>query len=471
MPKFQDVRVVVLAGGSGTRLWPLSRLQAPKQFLRLMGEETLLESTVSRLYPLIQNSQVLIVTGEETARGEGHRVLEPFEQLLEPAPRNTAPAIGIAALRYRLENLDPVLVILPSDHVISDVPAFQSALAVAIDAAETGMLVTFGISPTAPETGFGYIEASGMQPVRPVVSFHEKPDRATAEAFVAAGNHFWNSGMFVWRASAILREIEKAIPKLAAVLDTIGKEAKTKAGLAPAIKRHFADAPSISIDHGVLEKCGALFMVPGQFGWSDVGSWDAVYDAAEKDSRQNAIQGNVLAIDCRNTFMRSHGRLIAAVGVEDVSVIETPDAVLIARRGSGQNVRKIVDELARRSATEHVLHVTVQRPWGSYTVLEEGPSFKMKRIEVRPGGRLSLQRHKHRSEHWVVISGEATVTSGEKVSVLRSNESTFIPAGTKHRLENQGDAPVQIIEVQVGSYVGEDDIERFDDQYGRVTQP
>jgi mannose-1-phosphate guanylyltransferase/mannose-6-phosphate isomerase len=468
MTQFHDVRAVILAGGSGTRLWPLSRLQAPKQFLRLMGEESLLEATVRRLAPMIDKSQVIVVTNEDTASGEGYQILKPFEKILEPVPRNTAPAIGIAAIRYLLDGLDPVLIVLPSDHLIRDVQSFQSTLSTAIEAASGGKLVTFGITPTAPETGFGYIQAETGLGLRPVKSFHEKPDRQTAQAFLASGVHYWNSGMFVWRASAILREIQAALPDLARTLATIQDEAKATGDLNAAIKRHFSAAPSISIDRGVLERSANLYMVSGNFGWSDVGSWDAVYEVAEKDEQQNAIQGNVLAIECRNTLIRSEGRLVAVVDLEDISVIETQDAVLVIRRGGSQNVRTVVEELARRSAPEGVLHSTVQRPWGSFTVLEEGPGFKIKRIEVVPGGALSLQRHQHRSEHWVVIAGQASVTCGDSVSILQPNESTYIPIGTKHRLENRGAGPLQMIEVQVGSYVGEDDIERFDDQYGRT---
>ena len=469
MPQPPEVRAVILAGGSGTRLWPLSRTQSPKQFTRLVGDQTLLEATVARLSPLVPPSKVLVITNEETASGSGFAPLAPFEKILEPASRNTAPAIAIAALRFKLEGIDPVMVVLPSDHLIRDVPGFQRALQAAVDVAATGKLVTFGITPTAPETGFGYIRAQGDGAVRKVASFHEKPDLATARRFVESGEYFWNSGMFVWRASAILDAIAKAIPALRDTLGEIERAAGGSAGLAAALKTHFHSAPEISIDHGVLEKRDDLMVIPSDFGWSDVGSWDAVHDVSEKDAERNVVQGNVVAIDCRNTLLRSHGRLLAAVDVEGISVIETPDAVLVTRRGGSQGVKKVVDELARRSATERVLHVTVQRPWGSYTVLEEGPGFKIKRIDVRPGGRLSLQRHERRSEHWVVVSGKATVTCGEQVTELVANESTYIPIGAKHRLENRGAEALHIIEVQVGSYVGEDDIQRFDDQYGRTT--
>jgi mannose-1-phosphate guanylyltransferase / mannose-6-phosphate isomerase len=460
-----DLRAVILAGGSGTRLWPLSRLQSPKQFLKLVGSESLLEATITRLAPLIGESQVVIVTSEDLAEGEGFHLVQKYASILEPVGRNTAPAIAVSALAMLAE--DPVMIVLPSDHLIRDVPAFHHALETAIAAAREGKLVTFGIHPTAPETGFGYIRAAGDGNVRKVVEFREKPDRATAEAFLASGEYYWNSGMFVWRASRILAAVEKFVPELAAVLASMRNEVAKGASMAAAIKAHFAQCPSISIDHGVLEKCGDVYMVPGNFGWSDVGSWDAVYDVAEKDAQQNAVQGNALLVECRNTLIRSEGRLIAAVGVEDVAVVETADAILVSRMGQSQQVRKVVDELVRRAGHEHIQHVTVRRPWGTYTVLEEGPGFKIKRIEVRPGGRLSLQSHKFRSEHWVVVSGIATVTRNAERFLVKPNESTFISIDTRHRLENEGAEPLQIIEVQVGSQVTEGDIERYDDVYGR----
>ena len=464
------VVAVILAGGFGTRLWPLSRQQMPKQFLCLDGDLSLLEATVARLDPIIQRPDVLIVTSEGSARGEAFAPLQPYAKLLEPVARNTAPAIGLAATHYLARGEDPVLVVLPSDHVIRDVAEFQACLLKAIDAANDGKLVTFGITPTGPETGFGYIKTAANQDgLRKVERFMEKPDAATAEAFLRDGGWFWNSGMFVWRASTIMRAVEEALPALGGVLAEIRLSLQSGDSWDLAVKTHFAQAPAISIDKGVLEKSDNLYLIPASIGWSDVGSWDAVFDIADKDASGNTNEGNVITIDCQDTLIRGNKRLIAAIGLEGISVIETADAVLIAKRGSSQKVKDIVDQLAKRSAREHIEHTTVQRPWGSYSVLEEGAGFKIKNIEVKPGGRLSLQSHKFRSEHWVVVAGEATVTCDDKVTTLAKNQSTYIPIGSKHRLENRGDIPLHIIETQVGEYVGEDDIYRYDDQYGRDT--
>ena len=465
-------KAVILAGGSGTRLWPMSRQQMPKQFLCLDGELSLLEATVARLAPVIPRESVLIVASEESAKGEAFQPLAPYEKLLEPVARNTAPAIALAATYYLARGEDPVMVILPADHVIRDVPAFHACLRQAIAAAEEGKLVTFGITPTGPETGFGYIKAGSTGAKLPKVErFKEKPDAATAAAFLKEGGWYWNSGMFVWKASAIMKAIEQALPELAAVMTDIGDvfaNTSPKPGdWQKAVRDHFPKSPRISIDHGVLEKAGNLYLVPAQIGWSDVGSWDAVHEISAKDADGNSAQGNVIAFDCKDTLIRGGKRLVAAVGVEGISVIETPDAVLVAGRGASQDVRKIVDALAQRSAQEHIVHTTVKRPWGAYTVLEEGPGFKIKRIEVSPGGRLSLQSHEKRSEHWVVVAGVATVTQDGTTASLSVNQSTYVPIGARHRLENRGTEPLHIIEVQVGAYLGEDDIRRYDDHYGR----
>lgn len=463
-----DLRVVILAGGSGTRLWPLSRSLTPKQFLRLAGEESLLEATISRVRPFAPEDKVLVVTGADVAKGEGYRILERFEKLLEPTGRNTAPAIAVAALHYRLQGLDPVMLVLPSDHVIRDVAAFRKAVELALGPACEGKLVTFGIPPTSPATGYGYIQSDPRGgAVRSVARFVEKPDQATAVRFLSEGGYLWNSGMFVWKASAILEEVRRALPELSSLIEEMAGAAKDGSGLQAALQQHFGRAPSISIDHGVLQGSERVYVIPAPFDWSDVGSWDSVHDVAEKDANDNSVQGNVVALDCRNTFVRCETRLVAAIGVEDLAIIETPDAILVTRRGQSQRVREVVDELARRNAEERVSHLTVQRPWGSYTVLQSGAGYKLKRIEVRPGGRLSLQSHKYRSEHWVVVSGTATVSVGGREATLLVNESTFVPLGARHRLENRHAEPLQIIEVQVGERVDEDDIVRYEDIYGR----
>ena len=463
------IHAVILAGGSGTRLWPLSRRQLPKQFLRIEGERSLLEATLDRLQPVVDAGNALIVTGAEHARGEAYQALHDFQKLLEPVGRNTAPAIALAAAWLSRNGEDPVLVVLPADHVIRDLPAFHEALHRAIAAAEDGALVTFGIRPTRPETGYGYIRAvTDGSTVVPVERFTEKPDQETAEGFLADGNYWWNSGMFVWKASSILAEVERHLPEVHAVLQRIRVEWDGSDGDPQvAVEAHFAAMPSISIDYGVLERSDRVRLVPCDIGWSDVGSWDAVHDLAVQDERGNALHGNALAIDCENTMLHGDRRLVAAVGVRDLCVVETADAILIAPRGQTQRVREVVDELSRRNAAECRLHLTVQRPWGSYTVLEESPGYKMKRISVAPGASLSLQRHQHRSEHWIVVSGTATVTRGEDVCTVAPNESTYIPIGVRHRLENRGKIPLQIIEVQVGEYLEEDDIERFEDVYDR----
>ncbi len=461
------LRAVILAGGSGTRLWPLSRLQMPKQFLSLDGTDSMLEATVARLRPLLADEDVLVVTGQAHAEGEAYQALQKYAKLLEPAGRNTAPAIALAAAWLQRSGDDPIMVVLPADHVIRNITAFQAALRTAVRAAEEGHLVTFGITPLRAETGFGYIRAGGSGSVRSVERFTEKPDQQTAKSFLSDGNYYWNSGMFVWRASDFLAETARLLPDVHAVITRIRDDWAAGVPAEEAISRHFAAMPDISVDYGVLEKSDRVALVPCDIGWSDVGSWDAVHEIADKDDNGNAIQGNAIALDCRDSLIHANKRLTAAIGLDDICVVETADAVLVVPRGQTQRVREVVDALRDRDAQEHRLHLTVQRPWGSYTVLEEQTGFKMKRISVAPGSRLSLQRHQHRSEHWVVVSGTATVTRDEETFTVSKNESTFIPIGVKHRLENRGHIPLELIEVQVGEYLEEDDIERFDDAYGR----
>jgi mannose-1-phosphate guanylyltransferase / mannose-6-phosphate isomerase len=466
----RQVHAVILAGGSGSRLWPLSRQHLPKQFLSLDGDASLLQTTINRLSPLIKAKNVLIVTQEALAKGEAYHALLPYQTLFEPVARNTAPAIALAAARLMADGADPIMVVLPADHIIKDEVRFREHLEIAIAAAESGKLITFGIRPTRPDTGFGYVKAhrGDTSDVYAVDRFTEKPDAVTAERFLKEGDYYWNSGMFVWRASVILAEIRQHLPAVDKVIQTIIAESRNAGTFQQAVEKHFSAMPSISIDYGVLEKSSRVSLVPCDIGWNDVGSWQAVHEIAAKDENGNALQGNVIALDCKNSLIRAEKRLVAAIGVEDLCVIETADAVLISKSDQTQRVREVVDVLHQRGSTEHVYHAKVNRPWGSYTVLENNPDgFKIKRIEVAPGARLSLQSHKQRSEHWVVVSGTATVTNGEEVIIVHKNQSTYIPIGSKHRLENHGTEPLHIVEIQVGDYLGEDDIQRYEDNYGR----
>jgi mannose-1-phosphate guanylyltransferase/mannose-6-phosphate isomerase len=465
-----QVYAVILAGGSGSRLWPLSRQHLPKQFLALDGEFSLLKTTINRLMPTIREKNVLIVTQEALAKGEAYHALLPYRSLFEPIGRNTAPAIAIAAAYLAAEGKDPVMVVLPADHVIKDEAGFRKHLDTAIQAAQSGKLVTFGIQPTRPDTGFGYIKAHQVDDaqVHQVERFTEKPNLITAQAFLKEGGYYWNSGMFVWRASVILAEIQRYLPAVYQIVQAILAETHAGTPFQKSLEKHFAAMPSISIDYGVLEKSDKVSLIPCDIGWNDVGSWQAVHEISNKDENGNALQGNVIAVDCKNSLIRAEKRLVAAIGVEDLCVIETADAVLISKNDQTQRVREVVDALQEKGATEHVYHTKVNRPWGSYTVLEEDPQgFKLKRIEVAPGARLSLQSHRQRSEHWVVVSGTATVTNGEEVITVYKNQSTYIPIGAKHRLENLGKEPLHIVEIQVGEYLGEDDIQRYEDNYGR----
>jgi len=468
-----DLKAVVLAGGSGTRLWPLSRQQLPKQFLNLDGDESLLEATISRLHPLISRDDVWVVTNEKHANGEAYAVLRDLHTILEPCGRNTAPAIALSAA-WLMESTqsDPMMLVLPADHLIRDVASFHAALNMAVDAAKQGALVTFGIRPEHPETGFGYIQVdtdSESDGVYEVKRFVEKPDAATAQGYLAAGNYYWNSGMFVWRASTLLDEVKHHLPEIWCVLEAMRQRWRQGEPWQEVVRHGFPDMPDISIDYGIMEKSDRVKLVPCDIGWSDVGSWDAVYDTSKKDASGNAMEGDVLQTGCSNSLLRSQTRLLAAAGLEDVIAVETPDAILLLKRGKSQLVRDLVAQIKARGSREHIEHVTVQRPWGCYTVLEgTNTGYKLKHIEVAPDARLSLQAHRHRSEHWVVVSGTATVTRGDQTFTVAKNESVYIPIGERHRLENRGKLPLHIVEVQAGEYLGEDDIERFDDEYGRT---
>ncbi len=464
---------VILSGGSGTRLWPLSREGHPKQFLALAGEHSMLQSTWLRLAGMANLAPPLVVTNE------AHRFLvaeqlrqagcTPQAIVLEPAGRNTAPAIAVAALQARADGGDPLLLVLPSDHVVVDVPAFQRAVGEALPAAAEGALVTFGIVPTGAETGYGYIRLGAGSGVRAVRRFVEKPDADTARAYLDSGDYVWNSGMFLLRASRYLDELEKYRPDMLTACRKAFAGASRDADFLRLDKPAFEACPSDSIDYAVMEKTDAARVLPIDVGWSDVGSWAALWDVDAHDADGNVHRGDVLALDCRDTYAWSERRLVAMIGLSDTVVVDTDDAVLVARKDQVQRVKQIVARLKGEARGEAVLHRKVYRPWGAYDSIDHAERFQVKRITVKPGGQLSLQMHHHRAEHWVVVSGTARVTRGEDVFLLGENESTFIPMGTKHRLENPGKVPLELIEVQSGSYLGEDDIVRFEDVYGRGT--
>ncbi len=464
---------VILSGGSGTRLWPLSRSAHPKQFLALDGEHSMLQATWLRLAGLDALQAPLVVTNEahrfmvaEQLRQAG---CEPAAIVLEPAGRNTAPAIAAAALQAQADGDDPLLLVLPSDHVVGDVEAFRAAVTRAVPEAAAGALVTFGIVPDAPETGYGYIRLGEGEGVRKVDEFVEKPDETTARRYLESGNYAWNSGMFLMRAARYLEELGKYRPDILEACRKAFAGAARDADFLRLDKEAFEACPSDSIDYAVMEKTGAARVLPIDVGWNDVGSWAALWQVAERDGDGNASHGDVLALDCRNSFAWGERRLVAMIGLDDMVVVDTDDALLVARKDQVQKVRDVVARLKHDKRAEAALHRKVYRPWGAYDSIDMAERFQVKRITVKPGGRLSLQMHHHRAEHWVVVSGTARVTRGEDVFLLGENESTFIPMGTTHRLENPGKMPLELIEVQSGSYLGEDDIVRLEDVYGRGT--
>jgi mannose-1-phosphate guanylyltransferase/mannose-6-phosphate isomerase len=467
---------VIMAGGSGTRFWPLSREKMPKQLLKIGGEDTLIQQTVGRMQPLIRLEDLFIVTNASLSDTIGHQLSSKFNRswdgnfILEPQAKNTAPALGLAALH--LERVDPesVMVVLAADHFIKKSGEFLNFVQKAADAAGHGYLVTLGIKPDRPETGYGYIRSGDKCPetdgVFRVRAFVEKPDLETAKEYVRDGSYYWNSGIFIWKTKTLLSQIEKHHPVLHQGLVHIRKNIGTDLE-AEAISDVFKKLESISIDYAVMEKTDLAVVIPADIGWSDVGSWTALDDVSERDASGNVISGNVVDVGSRDSIIYADKRLIATIGLKDTVVVDTPDATLVCSKDKAQDVKKVVDELKKRKGEEHLIHRTVHRPWGSYTVLEEGDRYKIKRIEVNPGAKLSYQLHHHRSEHWVVVSGTARVTNGDQEYDVHPNESTYIPISTKHRLENLGKIPLQIIEVQNGEYLGEDDIVRYDDDYNR----
>jgi len=466
------IQPVILAGGTGSRLWPLSRELYPKQLLRLTNDFSLLQTTLLRVHGLPGVLPPVIVVGEDhrfitQSQVEALECFDDFSILLEPVGRNTAPAICGAAEFCRQQGEDVVLLVLPADHVVMHTDTFAEAVRVAAELAGKGAVVTFGIQPTGPETGYGYIEqGEGNR----VASFKEKPDLAVAKEYLTQGNFFWNSGMFAFTVKTFMAEMEKFAPEmLACMVKSVGDGAKD-GRFFRFEKSAMVKCPNDSIDYALMEKTAIASVVAADLGWSDIGSWKALWDVLEKDENGNVARGDVLLEDTRNCLVKSENMLVATVGMEDTLVVETADAILVAPLSRSQDVKKVVNRLKKERRKEFSLHATVYRPWGSYTVLEEHPRFQIKRITVTPGAKLSLQMHHHRHEHWVVVSGTALITNGEQEILLHENQSTYIPAGTVHRLENPGVIALELIEVQNGSYLGEDDIVRFDDVYGRQRQ-
>ena len=464
-----EVQPVLLSGGSGTRLWPLSREAYPKQFLPLAGEDTMLQATWRRVAPL--SSAAPLVVANEDHRflvAEQLRVIgAPTARIvLEPVGRNTAPAIAAAALVASADGADPLLLVLPSDHVVRNPDAFRAAVEAAAPAAEAGALVTFGIVPNAPETGFGYIQAQAGEGVRKVLRFVEKPDAATAQQYLDDGGYYWNSGMFLFRASRFLEELGRFRPDILAAARAACATVKADGEFLRLDRDAFAASPSESIDYAVMEKTDAAMVLPVDIGWNDVGSWSALWDVSEQDADGNAHHGDVIAIDSRNSYAYAR-RLVAMVGVDDLIVVETDDAVLVAAKHRVQEVKQVVAKLKADQRSQAALHREVHRPWGSYDSIDMGARFQVKRIKVKPGAALSLQSHRQRAEHWIVVSGVARVTRNNDVFELFANQSTYIPIGAKHRLENPGTDMLELIEVQSGDYLGEDDIVRYEDVYGR----
>ena len=461
---------VILSGGSGTRLWPLSREAYPKQFLPLVGNDTMLQATWKRVAS-IAGAAPIVVANQEHRFMAAEQLREckvlPQALILEPVGRNTAPAIAIAALQALSAGDDALLLVLPSDHVVRNEAAFHAAVKQAAVAAESGKLVTFGIVPTAPETGYGYIKAATGEGVRAVDRFVEKPDLATAEQYVASGEYFWNSGMFLFKASRYLKELETLQPAiLAACRNALDKAARDNDFIRLDAEA-FAASPNDSIDYAVMEKTADAAVVPLDAEWNDVGSWSALWEVSDKDADGNACHGDVIALDCKDSYAYGN-RLIAMVGLQDVVVVETDDAVFVGHKDRVQDVKEIVGRIKREGRSEAAAHRKVYRPWGAYDSIDNGERFQVKRITVKPGATLSLQMHHHRAEHWIVVSGTAEVTRGDEVILLSENQSTYIPLGVTHRLKNPGKLPLELIEVQSGSYLGEDDIVRFEDQYGRA---
>lgn len=471
---------VIMAGGAGSRLWPLSRELYPKQFLTLTGDQSMLQQTISRLSEIEHEDPILICNEEhrfiaaEQVRLSGHK---HGGIILEPVGRNTAPAIALAAL-HAIKNSpqgeDPILLVLAADHIIENNSAFQASIKNALPFAEQGKLVTFGIVPTAPETGYGYINAGEEVDSAFIVNeFVEKPDLETAQQYLESGQFYWNSGMFIFKASQYIKELEKFAPSILEACEQSMAASESDLEFIRVDKELFKTCPDDSIDYAVMEPLTAqknnnVIVVPMDAGWSDVGSWSALWDVSVKDSQNNVNHGDVMHVGTTNSYAYAENKLIATVGVDNLIIVETKDAILVANKDQVQDVKTIVNQLKSAGRTEHKLHREVYRPWGKYDSIDSGKRDQVKRITVKPGEKLSIQKHHHRSEHWIVVSGTASVLNGDETILVTENESTYIPLGTIHALENPGKIPLEMIEVQTGSYLGEDDIIRFSDKYGRI---
>jgi mannose-1-phosphate guanylyltransferase/mannose-6-phosphate isomerase len=466
---------VILAGGSGTRLWPLSRQHYPKQLLKLFGDKTMLQQTLMRLDGLPNLASPVVVCNVE------HRfmVAEQLNEigisdsviLLEPSARNTAPALTLAALQARELETNPTLLVLSADHMIYDVNAFQSAVKTAIIMADQNRLVTFGVQPTHPETGYGYIKtdqlSSNIEGSFFVEKFVEKPDLKTAEEYIKAGGYYWNSGMFVFKTDTFLKELQIHSPAIVTAAENAWTKSVRDLDFIRVNKEAFAAAPNISIDYALMEKSANVVCVPLDAGWSDVGDWKSFWDVSQKDNSGNSFIGDSIDVDSTNTLVFSHDKLVATLGLDNVMIINTPDAVLVADKSQAQHVKAIIAQIQEQKRSEHLQHREIYRPWGCYDAIDSGDRYQVNRIRVKAGASLSLQLHYHRAEHWIVVKGTALVQKGDEVLFLSENESTYIPVGVKHRLSNPGKIPLEIVEVQSGSYLEEDDVIRYEDSYGR----
>ncbi len=468
---------VILSGGSGTRLWPLSRKQRPKQFLPVVDEEnTLLQSTLLRLQGLKSLQAPIIVCNKDhrfMVAEQLHELgLEHQGILLEPIGRNTAPAIALSALHALKADPDSMLLVLPADHVISNIQAFHNAIEAAEKTAKQGKLVTFGIVPNKAETGYGYIKYNKHQLDSEQISykveqFVEKPDQATAESYLKDGHYLWNSGMFMFQATSYLDSIRQYQPEILQSSDSALEKARKDIDFIRIDSDSFSRSPNISIDNAIMEKANNIALIPLDAGWNDVGSWPAVWEVGQQDPQGNVIRGNSMLHNAKNNLIYTEKRLVALVGVEDLVVVDTKDATLVMHKNHAQEIKEIVQRLVDKNASEALSHSEVYRPWGSYDCIDVGHRFQVKRITVNPGAKLSLQKHHHRAEHWVIVKGTAEVTCDDKTFLLTENQSTYIPLGSMHRLANPGKIPLEMVEVQSGGYLNEDDIERYDDQYGR----